>query len=255
MPAVRCKSVGMDSAQLARVGEHLGSRYVDPGKICGSVTLVARGGKPCYLDVRGMRDVERGTPMSEDTILRFYSMTKPITSVALMTLHERGLFSLDDPVHRFIPEWRDLRVWTGGSHPLFATEPARRAMTIRDLLMHTSGLTYDFLRASNLDAAYRKLKVGRFVQGYTLADMIAQLAQLPLEFSPGEWRMWRCARCARRTRGAGRTQDAHTSAGGTRHHRWRPGSAQAARARRGREHKRPFYSAPLERVGCLDCSH
>ncbi|MAT91195.1 MAG: serine hydrolase [Halioglobus sp.] len=176
----------MDSAQLARVGEHLGSRYVDPGKICGSVTLVARGGKPCYLDVRGMRDVERGTPMSEDTILRFYSMTKPITSVALMTLHERGLFSLDDPVHRFIPEWRDLRVWTGGSHPLFATEPARRAMTIRDLLMHTSGLTYDFLRASNLDAAYRKLKVGRFVQGYTLADMIAQLAQLPLEFSPGE---------------------------------------------------------------------
>jgi len=180
------ESVGMDSAQLARVGEHLGSRYVDPGKICGSVTLVARGGKPCYLDVRGMRDVERGTPMSEDTILRFYSMTKPITSVALMTLHERGLFSLDDPVHRFIPEWRDLRVWTGGSHPLFATEPARRAMTIRDLLMHTSGLTYDFLRASNLDAAYRKLKVGRFVQGYTLADMIAQLAQLPLEFSPGE---------------------------------------------------------------------
>jgi len=176
----------MDSGQLARVGEHLGGRYVDPAKICGSIALVARGGRPCYLDVRGMRDVERGTPMTEDSILRIYSMTKPITSVALMTLHERGLFSLDDPVHRFIPEWRDLKVWKAGNYPLFATEDARRPMTIRHLLMHTSGLTYDFLRATNLDAAYRKLKVARGEDGYTVRDMIEQLAQLPLEFSPGE---------------------------------------------------------------------
>jgi CubicO group peptidase (beta-lactamase class C family) len=176
----------MDSAQLARVGEHLGKRYVEPGKIPGCMTVVARAGKACYLDVQGMRDVERGVPMTEDSILRIYSMTKPITSLALMTLHEQGLFSLSDPVHRYIPEWRNLGVWTAGSYPLFATEPAKRPMTIRDLFMHTSGLTYDFMRATNIDYTYRKMQVGNPYPGYTLKDMIHQLAGLPLEFSPGE---------------------------------------------------------------------
>lgn len=180
------ESVGLDSGQLARVHEHLGKRYVEPGKIPGSLTLVARHGQACYLDIQGHRDVERATPMTEDSILRIYSMSKPITSLAMMTLLERGLFSLDDPVHRFIPAWRDLGVWTAGSFPLFATEPPQRPMTIRDLFMHTSGLTYDFLRATNIDYAYRKLQVGNPQPGYTLQDMIDQLAQLPLEFSPGE---------------------------------------------------------------------
>ncbi len=180
------ESVGLDSGQLARVSEHLGKRYVRPGKIPGSITLVARRGQVCYLDIQGYRDVERGTPMTEDTIVRIYSMSKPITSLAMMTLLERGLFSLDDPVHRFIPAWRNLGVWTAGSYPQFATEPPKRPMTIRDLLMHTSGLTYDFLRASNIDYAYRKLQVGLVRPGYTLQEMIDQLAQLPLEFSPGE---------------------------------------------------------------------
>jgi CubicO group peptidase (beta-lactamase class C family) len=180
------ESVGLDSAQLARVSEHLGKRYVEPGKIPGSITLVARRGQACYLDIQGQRDVERATPMTEDSILRIYSMTKPITSLAMMTLHERGLFSLDDPVHRFIPAWRDLQVWRAGSYPLFDTDRPGRHMTIRDLFMHTSGLTYDFLRASNIDHAYRKLQVGRPRPGYTLQNMIDELAQLPLEFSPGE---------------------------------------------------------------------
>ena len=180
------ESVGLDSGQLARVSEHLGSRYVGPGKIPGSITLVARRGQPCFLDIQGHRDVERAAPMTEDTILRIYSMSKPITSLAIMTLLERGLFSLDDPVHRFIPAWRDLRVWRGGSFPLFETERTQRPMTIRDLLMHTSGLTYDFLRATNIDYAYRKLQVGLVRPGYSLENMIDQLAQLPLEFSPGE---------------------------------------------------------------------
>jgi len=180
------ESVGLDSGQLARVSEHLGKRYVGPGKIPGSITLVARRGQACYLDIQGYRDVERAAPMTEDTIVRIYSMSKPITSLAMMTLLERGLFSLDDPVHRFIPAWRNLGVWTGGSYPLFATEPPKRPMTIRDLLMHTSGLTYDFLRASNIDYAYRKLQVGNPQPGYTLQSMIDQLATLPLVFSPGE---------------------------------------------------------------------
>jgi len=179
-------SVNIDAKQLNRIGAHLGSRYIEPGKIPGCVTLVARGGQPCYLDVQGMRDVERGTAMSEDSIVRIFSMTKPITSIAMMMLCERGLFSLDDPVHRFIPAWKDLPVWTGGSFPLFTTENAQRPMTIRDLFMHTSGLAYDISHASNVDAAYRELKIGRPRSGTTLQLMIDQLAQMPLEFSPGE---------------------------------------------------------------------
>lgn len=186
MEVVQPESVGVNGEQLARVGEHLKTQYVEPGKIPGSLALVARRGQICYLDVAGQADLERDTAMSTDTIFRIYSMTKPITSVALMTLYEKGLFSLTDPVHRYIPSWRNLQVRKGGSWPLFLTEPCARPMTIRDLLMHTSGLTYDFMQATNLDRAYRKLKVGRPSHGSTLRDMIDQLAELPLEFSPGE---------------------------------------------------------------------
>ncbi len=183
---VEPEAVGLDGIQLARVGEHLRTRYVEPAKIPGSLALIARRGQVCYLDVAGLRDVERGTPLTADTVFRIYSMTKPITSVALMTLYERGLFSLDDPVHRFIPEWRNLGVYKAGSFPVFMTTPCPRPMTVRDLMMHTSGLTYDFLRASNVDHAYRKLQVGVPREGYTLRRMIEQLAELPLEYTPGE---------------------------------------------------------------------
>lgn len=185
MEQVNPETLGLNAAQLARIGEHLRGRYLEPGKLPGSVTLVARYGRVGLLDVAGLSDLERDTPMSVDTIFRVYSMSKPITSVALMMLYERGLFSLDDPVHRFIPEWRELAVRTAGAFPLFATQPCARPMTIRDLLRHTSGLTYDFLRESNLDYAYRKLQIGNPAPGYTLKHMIEQLAQLPLEFSPG----------------------------------------------------------------------
>jgi CubicO group peptidase (beta-lactamase class C family) len=183
---VKPESVGVDAAQLEYIETHLKQHYIDAGKIPGSLTLVARKGQVCYLEASGQRDVARGIAMAEDTIFRIYSMTKPITSLALMTLYERGKFSLNDPVHRFIPAWKDLRVRKAGSYPLFETQACRRPMTIRDLLMHTSGLTYDFMRASNVDYAYRKLGVGNPNPGYTLEDMIEQLAQLPLEFSPGE---------------------------------------------------------------------
>jgi CubicO group peptidase (beta-lactamase class C family) len=185
MEQVNPETLGLNAAQLARIGEHLRGRYIEPGKLPGSITLVARYGRVGLLDVAGLSDLERHTPMREDTIFRIYSMSKPITSVALMMLYERGLFSLEDPVHRFIPEWRNLAVRTAGAFPLFATAPCERPMTIRDLLRHTSGLTYDFLRETNLDYAYRKLQVGNPAPGYTLKHMIEQLAQLPLEFSPG----------------------------------------------------------------------
>jgi CubicO group peptidase (beta-lactamase class C family) len=103
-----------------------------------------------------------------------------------MMLYEQGLFQLDDPVHKYIPSWANLRVFVSGNHPVFATAPVARPMTIRDLLSHTSGLTYGFMERTNVDAAYRKLGVGGMGKpGYTLQDMVDTLAELPLEFSPG----------------------------------------------------------------------
>jgi len=111
-------------------------------------------------------------------------MTKPVTSIAMMQLYEQGRFLLDDPVHKYIPSWRNLRVYKGGTYPEFETEPAATTMTIRDLLTHMSGLTYGFLERTNVDAAYRQLKLdGSSI--LTLDKLVDRLAELPLEFSPG----------------------------------------------------------------------
>ena len=177
---------GMDAKRLERIGAHLQTHYLEPDKISGCLTAVYRRDQLAYVHTAGQRDRERGLGMTTDTLFRIYSMTKPVTSIALMTLWERGLFSLDDPVHRYIPEFAKLRVRSGGAWPLFETRAPARPMRIRDLLLHTSGLTYDFMYATNIDAAYRRLGVGRPAPGYTLQAMIDQLAELPLEFSPGE---------------------------------------------------------------------
>jgi len=179
------EEVGLSGERLARIDEHLQARYLDQKKIAGALTLVARRGRIAYLSPIGMMDLERGVPTAEDTIWRIYSMSKPITSVALMTLYERGMFQLDDPVHKYIPEWENLRVYAGGNYPNFLTTRPERPMTIRDLMSHTSGLTYGFMERTNVDAAYRKLDVGGGAAGGTLREMIEKLATLPLEFSPG----------------------------------------------------------------------
>jgi CubicO group peptidase (beta-lactamase class C family) len=181
---VRPETVGLSSERLARIETHLRTRYLDPEKIAGALTLVARGGEVAYLSTLGRMDLERDAPMREDTIFRIYSMTKPITSVALMMLYEHGHFQLDDPVHKFIPEWRDLRVYQGGVYPRWITTPCARPMTIHDLFTHMSGLTYDFNERTNVDRAYRRLGVGRD-GAKDLRGMIETLATLPLEFSPG----------------------------------------------------------------------
>ncbi len=185
--ATRPEALGLSSERLARIDAHLKNRYVDPGKIAGALTLVFRRGEIAYLSPVGLMDLERGKPMAVDTIFRIYSMTKPVTSVALMMLHEHGHFQLTDPVHKFIPEWRDLRVFRMGNHPNFLTQPCERPMTVRDLLTHTSGLTYGFLERTNLDAAYRKLGIGAWGRPFdgSVGEMVKALAQLPLEFSPG----------------------------------------------------------------------
>ena len=177
------EDVGLSSAGLSRIDEHLRARYIDAGRIAGALTLVARRGKVAFLSPVGQMDRERAKPMRDDTIFRIYSMTKPVASVALMMLHERGAFQLGDPVHKWLPGWEDLRVYKYGQYPNFVTVAADRAMTVRDLLTHTSGLSYGIMERTHLDAAYRKLSIGDG-QG-TLADMMADLARLPLAFSPG----------------------------------------------------------------------
>ena len=182
----RPEDVGLSSERLARIDDHLKRRYTDPGKIAGALTTVWRRGQLAYQSPIGMADLERGRPMREDTIFRIYSMTKPITSIALMQLYERGDFQLNDPVHRFIPSWRDLGVFQMGSFPAFLTKPCDRPMTVHDLLTHQSGLTYGFLHQSNVDHAYRKLGIGDLERTQdTLAETCEKLARVPLEFSPG----------------------------------------------------------------------
>ncbi len=180
-------NTGISTEALARLDRHLLSRYIEPEKIAGCLTLIARRGELAHLSAMGQMDRERGKPMSVDTIFRFYSMTKPITSVALMQLHERGLFQLTDPVSRFIPQWRDLQVMSGGQWPQFETRPAARPMSMRDVLSHQSGLTYGFMEGP-LEQAYHRADVyqAAAMRGRDLQSMIDRLADLPLKFSPGD---------------------------------------------------------------------
>ena len=162
--------------------------YVDDGKLPGYLCLVSRYGEEAHFVSYGKRDVERGTPISRDTVFRIYSMTKPITSVALMMLYEKGAFQLDDPVAKYIPQWRDLKVFAGGDEKSYQVSAPARPMNVKDLLTHCSGLTYGFLGTHPVDAMYRTAKIGGGAPGATLAGMIDDLARIPLQFSPGtQW--------------------------------------------------------------------
>lgn len=185
--AVTRPGTGTVSAQnLAYLDEHV-QRYLSAGKLTGALTVVHHQGELAHWSAQGLRDRERGTPVTDDTIWRVYSMTKPVVSVALMQMYERGLVQLDDPVHRFIPSWEQLRVYRSGSYPDFQTAPCERPMTVRDLLSHQSGLTYGNVGRTEVDAAYRTLGIAGpgAGPGVTLQDLVDRLAELPLEFSPG----------------------------------------------------------------------
>jgi CubicO group peptidase (beta-lactamase class C family) len=189
---------GLDTARLERITEHLERNYIRPGKIVGCQTLVARHGHVAYLSSLGEMDRERGTPMREDTIFRIYSMTKPITSVALMTLYERGLFQLNDPVSRVLPEWRDQRVWVSGEGEQMVTKAPERPLTFRHLLSHTAGLTYGGGLPGvggplhPVDKVYQAVGVRRG-EGETLASFTEKLGRVPLRYEPGERWMYSLA--------------------------------------------------------------
>ena len=186
--AARAESVGLSQEKLRHIERFLDERYISSGRLPCAITLVHRRGETALLSAIGKSDIERNVPIEEDSIFRIYSMTKPITSLAMMILIEEGKAQLDDPVSRYIPAWRDLAVYAGGSGESgapFRHKPGRRPMQIVDLMRHTSGLTYGFQQRTNVDAAYRARKIGD-VQMQSLDEMIDALAHVPLEFSPGD---------------------------------------------------------------------
>src|SRR6202035_5857026 len=185
-PPASPESAGMSRAAFDRIEDHLKHRYIDAGRFPGTQLMVYRRGKVVHSAVQGFADVERKVPVKDDTIFRIYSMTKPITSVAFMMLFEEGRVALDEPVHKYIPEWKNLGVFQAGTAPAFLTRPPSRPMLIVDLLRHTSGLTYGFQQRSNVDAAYREKKIGEIEKAGTLESMIEDLDKTRLEFSPGE---------------------------------------------------------------------
>jgi len=173
---------GMDEGRLDRIDEHLRGRYVEPGKLAGCQVAVARHGQLAHFGSIGVADAGRGVPVAEDTIWRIYSMTKPITGVALMTLYERGLFQLGDPVSRFIPSWREMQVKErapDGSSRLVEPE---RPVSVRDVLMHTSGIGYEALVDPD-ERGTRPVAIGE--RDFTLEALCEQLAGTPLHFHPG----------------------------------------------------------------------
>jgi CubicO group peptidase (beta-lactamase class C family) len=177
---VDADAAGLDAGRLGRIEEHLQARYLQPGKIAGAQVAVLRHGALGYFESFGQRDREREQPVTEDTIWRWYSMTKPVTGVALMTLYERGHFQLDDPVHRWIPEWRDMHVKEPNPDGGARIVPAHRPPTVRDVLTHTSGIGYGF-ENGDIDLTQRG-----WMQGHDLESLCQQLGEWPLRFHPGE---------------------------------------------------------------------
>src|ERR1043165_4328443 len=180
------KASGLNTERLQRIDQFFKTRYVDSGRLPGALILVQRRGEVAHHSAFGMMDVERQRPLREDTIFRIYSMTKPLTSIAFMMLVEEGKVALDDPVHRFIPQWRDLGVYDGGLLETFRTRRTSAPMRMVDLLRQTSGLPYGFQQRPNVDAAYRKRGLGEINGQVPLDAMIEGLATMPLEFSPGQ---------------------------------------------------------------------
>ena len=184
---VEPSEAGFDAERLHRLSTHL-DKYVDRGLLPGVNILVSRAGKIAYRHMYGARDIERALPVAADTIYRFYSMTKPITSVAIMQLYEKGLFQLKDPISRWIPSFANSQVFIGGDAINPQTRDATREISIHDLLTHTSGLTYHFHMAHAVDEMYRRAGFDWTKSPGDLENQCNVLASLPLLFDPGtEW--------------------------------------------------------------------
>ena len=179
---------GLDAERLKRIDAHLAG-YVADGRLPGWLLTISRHGRLAYVARCGSRDLEAGLPVTDDTVWRIYSMTKPVTSVAAMILYEEGRLALTDPVSDFIPAFKDVRVYAGGSDLKQLTVPAAEPVRIWHLLTHTAGLTYGFHRVHPVDARYR---AAGFEWGTPPGTDLARACDLwagfPLLFQPGtEW--------------------------------------------------------------------
>lgn len=186
LPTASPESVGLSPERLQRI-ETAVAQSIKDQQIAGAVTMVVRHGKVAYLKAQGMQDREAGKPMPADALFRICSMTKPITSVAVMMLYEEGKFALEDPISKYLPEFKNPKVLVrpaNGGAPY--TIPATREITIRDLLRHTSGLTYNW--NETLGKMYDDANVATGIMQYdgTIADSVKRLAAQPLLFNPGE---------------------------------------------------------------------
>ncbi|HVK42459.1 MAG TPA: serine hydrolase domain-containing protein [Phenylobacterium sp.] len=182
---------GLDAGRLERITDHLERNYIAPQKIMGCQVAVARHGHLAYQKSLGSMDLERNKPMADDAIFRIYSMTKPITSIALMTLYEKGYFQLNDPVSRYVPSWKNHRVWVSGEGEDMVTEAPKRPVSFRDVLSHTGGFTYGGGLPGvgvqhPVDNIYRELKIRSSGTADTMEGFLDKLAQVPLLYQPGE---------------------------------------------------------------------
>jgi len=177
------ESVGMDSARLDRITQAM-QGYVDEGLLAGVVTMAARDNKIVHFESVGYRDLEAEAAMSNDALFRIYSMSKPITGVALMILYEEGKFRLADPVEKYLPELKDLQVFAGtDDNGNIITEPQNHKMTIRELMSHTGGLSYGIFSRSAVDTQY--VEADLLNNDNTLEEFASKLGQIPLKHQPG----------------------------------------------------------------------
>ena len=185
--ALQSHAAGIEKARLDAISAHMQAE-VEAGRLAGIVTLVAKEGQVQLFEAHGHRDLENNLPMEKDSIFRIFSMTKPIAGTALMMLYDEGKFTLDDPVEKFIPEFKGLQVFTGlGEDGAMKTEPANHPMTVRELMSHTGGLVYvPPLSRGPVAEAYGK--VGVLDRNSTLKEMAAKLGKIPLNYQPGtQW--------------------------------------------------------------------
>jgi CubicO group peptidase (beta-lactamase class C family) len=185
LPTAKPESVGLSSERLERISATI-QRSIDDKRVAGAVTLIVRHGHVAWFKAQGMMDREAGKPMPSDAMFRICSMSKPITSVAVMMLYEEGKFLLEDPVSKYLPEFKNAKVFVKPESGEPYTIPATREITIRDLLRHTSGLTYNW--NTDLGPLYEKADVpsGLLQFDGTIGDSVQHLASVPLLFNPGE---------------------------------------------------------------------
>ena len=180
------EELGLSSSRLDRVTDWL-NQQVESERLAGASVMICRNGRIGYLESAGQSDLENGKPFDASTIVRIFSMTKPITSVAAMMLYEEGRYQLDDPVAKYLPEFTDTKVWKGEGS-LENVEDQTRPMLVKHLFMHTSGLTYGFMNANVVDQEHRNQKIEFPGTAGTLEELVKRLAGIPLIAQPGtQW--------------------------------------------------------------------